>query len=306
MDKFSDMAMFATIVKLKTMAGAARELGVSAASITNRLRALEDRYGVKLLNRTTRHISLTDSGETYYRSCIDILESVYDVEQLLTKGARATQGPIKIVAPKDIGKQVILPILTEFTSLYPEVTPHIYLNDHVYNIAESEVDIIIRYGELYDSNVISRRLGRSERVLCTSPDYLKEHGAPKALNDLITHKTLVMLSSQEELKTWYFRKGEKLESVTVSPAYLSDDGEIIKQLAVDGLGIAMKSRLDIQQEIQQGSLVTLFDEYIKNFNSATADSSSDLKVYYLDKRHQPKRIRLFLDFLYQKFAELDG
>ncbi|CAM2810835.1 LysR family transcriptional regulator [Vibrio rarus] len=305
MNKLSDMAMFATIVKLKSMAGAGRELGMSAASVTTRLRALEDRYGVKLLNRTTRHISLTDIGEIYYRSCLEILDSVNETEHLIKQGVRATQGPIKIVAPKDISKLIILPILSEFIAEYPEVTPHLYFDDHVHNIADRGVDIVIRYGELNDSNVISRRLGKSERTLCASPEYLKEHGIPQTPNDLLEHDALVMSSDHEALKTWYFRKGSKLESVVVKAKYLSDDGEIIKELALRGQGIAMKSLLDIKEDIQHGRLVTVLDDYVKNFNSATTENSTDLKVYYLDKRHQPKRIRLFLDFLYHKFAELE-
>ncbi|GEM78346.1 LysR family transcriptional regulator [Vibrio superstes] len=303
MDKLSDMAMFVSIVKQKSMAATARELGVSAASITNRLQALEDRYGVKLLNRTTRHLSLTEVGELYYRSCLDILESVNETESLIKQGTRLTQGPIKIVAPKDISKQILLPIISEFTEHHPEITPSLYLNDHVHNIADSGVDLVIRYGELHDSNIISRTLGKSERVLCASPEYLKDHGVPKAPRDLTKHHALVMLSAEQELKTWYFRKNSKLESVTVKPKMLSNDGEIIKQLAVNGQGIAMKSRLDILSEVKGGKLVTLLDDYTKNFNSATTGTSTDLRVYYLDKKHQPKRIRLFLDFLYQSFAE---
>ncbi|MEZ8965583.1 LysR family transcriptional regulator [Vibrio breoganii] len=304
MDKLSDMAMFVSIVKQKSMAGTARELGVSAASITTRLKALEDRYGVKLLNRTTRHLSLTEAGELYYRSCLDILDSVSETESLIKQGTRLTQGPIKIVAPKDISKQILLPIISEFTERYPEITPSLYLNDHVHNIADSGVDLVIRYGELHDSNIISKRLGKSERVLCASPQYLKDHGVPNAPRDLMEHNALVMLSGEQELKTWYFRKNSKLESVAVKPKMLSDDGEIIKQLALNGQGIAMKSRLDVQSEINSGQLVTVLGDYTVNFNSATTDTSTDLKVYYLDKKYQPKRIRLFLDFLYERFAEI--
>ncbi|MFA0117285.1 LysR family transcriptional regulator [Vibrio breoganii] len=304
MDKLSDMAMFVSIVKQKSMAGTARELGVSAASITTRLKALEDRYGVKLLNRTTRHLSLTEAGELYYRSCLDILDSVSETESLIKQGTRLTQGPIKIVAPKDISKQILLPIISEFTERYPEITPSLYLNDHVHNIADSGVDLVIRYGELHDSNIISKRLGKSERVLCASPQYLKDHCVPNAPRDLMEHNALVMLSGEQELKTWYFRKNSKLESVAVKPKMLSDDGEIIKQLALNGQGIAMKSRLDVQSEINSGQLVTVLGDYTVNFNSATTDTSTDLKVYYLDKKYQPKRIRLFLDFLYERFAEI--
>ena len=304
MDKFSDMAMFVSIVKHQGLAAAGRELGLSPATMTARLQALEERYGVKLLNRSTRHVSLTDSGELYYKACLEILDNVSEAENLIQNGVKEVKGPLKIAAPKDIGKQYILPILSEFCQQYPDVIPYLYLNDNLSNIAESGMDIVIRYGELVDSSLISRRLSPSRRVLCASPEYLAKYGTPLTPQDLVEHDCLAMLRSNEELKTWHFQDHDMKKSITVVPKRFSDDGEVIRYWALKGEGIALKSVLDVQDDINNQRLVTLLNGYMKNFNTAMSVSSADLNVVYISKKYQPKRIRLFLDFLFERFGDL--
>ncbi|MDH5921909.1 LysR family transcriptional regulator [Vibrio splendidus] len=304
MDKFSDMAMFVSIVKHHGLAAAGRELGLSPATMTARLQALEERYGVKLLNRSTRHVSLTDSGELYYKACLEILDNVSEAENLIQNGVKEVKGSLKIAAPKDIGKQYILPILSEFCQQYPDVIPYLYLNDNLSNIAESGMDIVIRYGELVDSSLISRRLSPSRRVLCASPEYLAKHGTPLTPQDLVEHDCLAMLRSNEELKTWHFQDNDMKKSVTVVPKRFSDDGEVIRYWALKGEGIALKSVLDVQDDINNQRLVTLLNGYMKNFNTAMSVSSADLNVVYISKKYQPKRIRLFLDYLLENFTGL--
>ncbi|MEH6452936.1 MAG: LysR family transcriptional regulator [Psychromonas sp.] len=304
MDKFSDMAMFVSIVKYQGLAAAGRDLGLSPASMTARLQSLEDRYGVKLLNRSTRHLSLTDSGHLYYKASLEILDNVGQVENLIQNGVKEVKGTLKIVAPKDIGKQYILPIVSEFCKQYPDVVPHIHLQDKVSNIAESGLDVVIRYGELADSSLISRRLATSRRVLCASPDYLAKHGTPLVAEDLLNHDCLVMLRNNEELNTWHFQQGGKKSSVTITPKRLSNDGEVIRHWALEGMGIALKSVLDVQADIHNQNLVTVLDGYLKNFNGSMNVSSANLNAVYISKKYQPKRIRLFLDFLFERFDSL--
>ncbi|PSU48060.1 LysR family transcriptional regulator [Photobacterium frigidiphilum] len=304
MDKFSDMAMFVSIVKHQGLAAAGRDLGLSPATMTARLQALEERYGVKLLNRSTRHVSLTDSGELYHKACIEILDNVSEAENLIQNGVKEVKGSLKIVAPKDIGKQYILPILSEFCKRYPDVVPYLYLDDHISNIAESGMDIVIRYGELADSSLISRRLSPSRRVLCASPEYLAKHGTPLKPQDLVNHDCLAMLRSNEELKTWHFQEKDKKNAITVVPKRFSDDGEVIRYWALEGVGIALKSVLDVQADINNLRLVTILNGYMKNFNTSMSVSSADLNVVYISKKYQPKRIRLFLDFLFERFSSM--
>lgn len=304
MDKFSDMTMFVSVVKHQGLAAAGRELGLSPATMTARLQGLEERYGVKLLNRSTRHISLTDSGDLYHRACLEILDNVKETENLILNGVKEVKGSLKISAPKDIGKQYILPILSEFCKVYPDVVPYLYLNDDVSNIAESGIDIVVRYGELADSSLISRRLSSSHRVLCASPEYLAKYGTPLTPQDLVNHNCLAMVRSNEELKTWHFQDTDKKNVITVLPKRFSDDGEVVRYWALEGAGIALKSILDVQDDINNLRLVTLLNGYMANFNTSTSVSSADLNVVYISKKYQPKRIRLFLDFLFERFDAL--
>lgn len=304
MDKFTDMALFVSIVKHQGLAAAGRELGLSPATVTARLQALEARYAVKLLNRSTRHLSLTDSGAMYHQACLEIIASVNETENLLQTGIKEVKGTLKIAAPNDIGKQYILPILSLFTARYPDVIPYLYLNDNLSNIAESGIDVVIRYGELADSNLISRRLAASKRVLCASPEYLTRKGTPLTPHDLTEHDCLAMLRSHEELKTWHFQDSDSRKSVTVVPKRFSDDGEVIRYWALAGAGIALKSMLDIQEDVKQQRLVTVLNGYMKNFNSSTSVSSADLNVVYMSRKYQPKRLRLFLDFLIEQFQKI--
>ncbi|MGF1843353.1 LysR family transcriptional regulator [Vibrio clamense] len=303
MDKFSDMAMFVSVVKHQGLAAAGRELGLSPATMTARLQGLEERYGVKLLNRSTRHISLTDSGDLYHKACLEILENVKETENLILNGVKEVKGSLKISAPKDIGKQHILPILSEFCEQFPDVVPYLYLNDDVSNIAESGIDIVIRYGELADSSLISRRLSSSHRVLCASPKYLAKYGTPLTPQDLVNHRCLAMVRSNEELKTWHFQDTDKKNVITVLPKRFSDDGEVVRHWALEGAGIALKSILDVQDDIDNLRLVTVLNGYMTNFNTSTSVSSADLNVVYMSKKYQPKRIRLFLDFLFDTFRK---
>lgn len=298
------MAMFVSIVKHQGLAAAGRDLGLSPATMTARLQALEERYSVKLLNRSTRHVSLTDSGELYYKASMEILDNVSETENLIQNGVKEVKGPLKICAPKDIGKQYILPILSEFCERYPDIIPYIYLDDHITNIAESGMDIVISYGQLADSNLISRRLSASRRVLCASPEYLAKRGTPLTPKDLEAHDCLAMLRSHEELKTWHFQDENNKNAITVIPKRFSDDGEVIRRWALEGVGIALKSVLDVQVDINDQRLVTVLNGYMKNFNGATSVSSTDLNVIYISKQYQPKRIRLFLDFLFERFAAM--
>ncbi|MDS1770846.1 LysR family transcriptional regulator [Vibrio vulnificus] len=301
MDKFSDMTLFVSIVKNKGLAAAGRELGLSPATVTARLQALEDRYGVKLLNRSTRHISLTDFGAMYHQACLDIIDSVTETENLLQTGSKEVRGTLKISAPRDIGKQHISPIISAFSLQYPQVVPYLYLNDNLSNLAESGLDIVIRYGELADSNLISRKLASSRRVLCASPAYLARKGTPLTPQDLAHHDCLAMVRSNEEMKTWHFQDHDQHNVITVVPKRFSDDGEVIRQWALDGAGIALKSVLDVQDDIEQQRLVTLLNGYMKNFNASTSSAGADLNVIYLSRQYQPKRIRLFIDFLLAQF-----
>lgn len=175
------------------------------------------------------------------------------------------------------------------------------VNDNLSNLAESGLDTVIRYGELADSNLISRKLASSRRVLCASPAYLAKKGTPITPQDLAQHDCLAMMRSNEEMKTWHFQDHDQHNVITVVPKRFSDDGEVIRQWALDGAGIVLKSILDVQEDIKQRRLVAVLNGYMKNFNASTSSTGADLNVIYLSRQYQPKRLRLFIDFLLAQF-----
>lgn len=187
-----------------------------------------------------------------------------------------------------------------------DVVPYLYLDDKLTNLAESGIDIVIRYGELADSNLISRKLASSRRVLCATPQYLSDKGTPITPQDLADHHCLAMIRSNEELKTWHFSDDTQHKVITVLPKRFSDDGEVIRQWALDSADIALKSILDIEQDIKQQRLVTVLDGYMKNFNASISSASADLNVIYQSRQYQPKWLRRFIDFLIARFADRLG
>ncbi|WP_261815426.1 LysR family transcriptional regulator [Vibrio gallicus] len=300
MDKLQDMQLFISIVDNRSLAGAAKEMSLSAATVTMRLKAIEERYGVKLLQRTTRHISLTDSGAEYYRQCQHILDQVVELENVLTHQSDEVSGIIKISAPKDVAKQILLPMLSEFCNRYPNITPQLNFHDHLFNVTEAGMDLIIRYGDLPDSSLISRRLAKNHRLLVASPSYLSKHATLQSPVELSEHRCLVMMRNNEALKHWYFRSTQQQHSITVEPAMLSDDGEVIRYWAVNGQGIALKSSLDVAHDLKVGNLVPVLADHKVNFNHLNLDSA-DLNLIYASRLHQPKRISLLIDFFVSAF-----
>ncbi|EEX31233.1 MULTISPECIES: LysR family transcriptional regulator [Vibrio] len=304
MNKLADMELFTLIVKHQGLASAGRELGLSPASVTSRLQALEERYGVKLLNRSTRHIALTDSGLNYYESCLQILESVREAEAKLHNTAVQIEGQIRISAPKDIGKQFVMPAIDTFQQQYPKVVPHLLLHDNLSSWSESNIDLQIRYGSPPDSGMIAKRLAVSERVLVASPAYIDNHGLPNDPEQLRSHQCLSLLRNEQEMKLWYFqhKESDETSSHQVLSFRCSDDGEVIRHWAKQGVGIALKSRLDVEADVKAGTLQILLPDFRVDFKPFSSNNDSELYAVYRDRKYQPKRLTLFLKHLIDAFA----
>ncbi|KJY94252.1 LysR family transcriptional regulator [Vibrio neptunius] len=304
MDKLADMELFTLIIKHQGLASAGREMGLSPASVTARLQALEERHGVKLLNRSTRHVALTDSGHSYYDSCLQILESVREAEAKLQNTVVQVEGLIRISAPKDIGKQFVMPAIDTFQHLYPKVVPHLLLHDNLSSLSESNVDVQIRYGSPPDSGMIARKLAVSERVLVASPAYIDRFGLLSDPKQLQLHQCLSLLRNEQEMKLWYFQHRESKSSLSqqISSFRCSDDGEVIRCWAREGAGIALKSRLDIEADVSAGRLRVLLPDFRVDFKPISSVNDSELYAVYRDRNYQPKRLTLFLEHLMDAFS----
>ena len=296
MSKIDDIALFVHVVKAGGLAAAGRNIGLSPASMTARMNILEQRYKSRLLNRTTRKITLTDAGKQFYDIALRIVADMDEVEAVLTAGTVELSGALKITAPSDFGRQYIAPALAEFVKENPNVTPSLHLNEGVVNIIEQGFDLAIRFGNLPDSNLISQPLGNNRRVLCASPSYLKKYGTPTTPEDLANHQCLILDRLGEPLNEWHFKNNTHVTKIRVAPALLANDGALIRQWAIAGMGIAIKSIWDIKNDLADGRLVTVLDKYIQGFNASDTDNVG-LQLIYPDRRYVPKQVKEFMQFL---------
>ncbi len=301
MDKLGDMDLFVRVVKNGGLAVAGREVGLSPASMSARINTLEQRYGMRLLNRTTRHVSPTEAGRKFYDACLSILADVNEAETQLLSVKETFAGPLRITATSDMGQQHIAPLLSKFIAQHPDITPHLYLTDGVVNIGAQSFDLGVRYGNLPDSSLIVRKLASSHRVVCASPDYLKRKGIPKIPQALTEHDCLVMFRATEPLTNWYFQTQKGVETVAINAARSTNDGALIRQWAIEGAGIALKSYLDVEADLKAKRLVTVLDDFMQDFNKQSISGGSDLQLVYPSRQYMPQRVQGFIDLLVAHF-----
>lgn len=286
-----DMELFVRIVQCDSLAAAARELGMTPSSVTMRLNKLEKYYQTKLLSRTTRSISLTESGREFYQDSLQMLDSISQVETKLRSSQEKISGPIRITATSDLGRQHIVPVLDQFMNDYPEIQPFLNLSDSVTDMTESSIDIAIRYGISPDSQLIAKKLATGHRVLCASPGYLQQHGTPMEYSDLQKHQCLTMVQTRTPMTKWFFQTNQGEKSIVIQPSRSCDDGAVVRQWALEGAGIALKAYWDVAADLKAGRLVSVLDDVNPDYQSKKTSVGSDLFIAYQDRKFIPKRTR---------------
>jgi DNA-binding transcriptional LysR family regulator len=303
MDKLGDMDLFVRVIKQGGLAAAGREVGLSPARMTARINNLEARYGVRLLNRTTRKVSLTDEGREFYKDCERILTEVEQAELSLQSGKECLSGPLRITCMSDLGRQHIAPVLSAFVKDNPEITPYLHLSDGITNLAEDGYDLGIRYGALTDSTMIAKKLASNRRVLCASPEYLNRRGTPQTPQDLLNHDCLAMVRISEPLTTWYFKNASgESQTLLIQPKRASNDGALIRQWLLDGAGIGLKSELELIDDLKHKRLIKVLEETMQDFDEKGASGGADLHVIYPSRKYLPQRTRAFIDVLATYFS----
>ena len=288
-----EMGVFIKTVASGSLSAAAREMGVSTAVVSRKLAALEARLGVRLLNRTTRRIALTDEGARFHDACVRILAEIEEADAEATARRIEPQGILKVALPASFGHKHIAPLIPHFVKRYPGVQLALSLSDRTVNVIDEGFDLAIRIAELQDSSLAARKLAPNRRVVCASPAYLRRHGIPDVPADLAKHNCL---TTTEFHMTWeYMDPAGVPGSVRVSGHYACDNWEVLRDWAVAGLGIALKSTWDVRRDLEDGSLVPLFSGYT---------FGSDVAIYavYPHRRHLPAKTRVFIDFLAESFG----
>lgn len=296
MDQFKQISTFVEVIARGSLSAAARAEGIAPAMIGRRLDALEERLGVKLLQRSTRKLALTDEGTAFLEDCQRILGDLENAELAVSERSAKASGHLTISAPAGFGRWHVAPLLPSFLAQHRDVALTLSLNDRVVDLIGEGIDVAIRIAALTDSSLVGAKLADNKRVVVGSPGYLKRHGMPKTLNDLARHNCLV-ISSDGSQRGWTFRHNGKNVILRVTGNMECNDGEVLHHWALAGKGLAWRSMWEVGAEIESGKLVSVLDEY--------AAPGNDIYAVFAQRRHLPLRIRAFVDFLKHAYAQPD-
>lgn len=285
----SELEFIVLLARHGSLAAAARALDLTPPAATRRLAQLEARLGVRLVNRTTRSLSLTSEGETYVAHATRILASIDEMEEAVMSSKAAPRGLLRINATLGFGRTVIAPIVSSFARLHPQVEVQMEVTDRPVDLVERGVDLAIRFGAPPDKRLVARRVMSNRRMLCASPGYLAQHGEPQQLADLARHRCILHRQNDDAYGIWRFTRNGQQESVKVHGTLASNDGDIVLGWALDGHGILVRSEWDLARYIDSGRLKVVLPAWHL--------PSADLFAYYPNRRNQAVRTRAFIDFL---------
>lgn len=289
-NRSTEMEVFVRVVEAGGLSAAARVLKITPSAVSKLMARLEARLGARLMNRSTRKLQLTPEGAAFYARAAQVLADIDEAEREVTAGA-APRGRVRVNSNVGLGRQVLLPLVPAFMAQHPEVTLDIVLTDQVIDLLEERADVAIRVGELKSSGLMARKLGESRAVVVASPDYLARRGTPRSLEDLANHHQMDFTFTRS-VRNWAFRRpdGQVVYMPGVGGVQLGD-GESMRQLALEGAGLARVGVFSVAEDIAAGRLAPVLED----FNPGDV---LQIHVVFLGQGgHLPARVRALIDFL---------
>lgn len=294
MDLATQMTIFVRAVEEGGFSAAARALGLTPSAVSKHISRLEDRLGMRLLNRTTRHINLTEEGQALYDRYARIVAEIEEAEEWAKASRGSVRGTIRAAATVAFAKYQVLPLVPEFLARYPELRLHLEVTDRSVDLVEEGVDVAIRFTEqLSDPSLVARRLAVNRRIVCAAPPYIEARGEPQKPEDLLKHNCLT-LYTVSTFNEWEFEGPEGKRVLHVSGSFETNSADALYHAALAGLGIARLSTYLVGPDLKAGRLVMLLPQY-------THEKASILAVYP-HRRHVSPKVRAFVDFLLEKFT----
>ena len=300
MDKLKVFETFVAVATKGSLTAAARAEGVAPAIVGRRLDALEEYLGVKLMVRTTRHITLTHEGIAFLEDCQRLLSDVANAEASVSAGGVKASGHLRITAPAGFGRRHVAPLVPLFRQLHPDVTISLNLSDRVVDLAGEGFDCAVRVGDLPDSSLVSVRMADNRRLCVATPQYLARHGTPQHPNELLQHACLTLSSDASQTRGWAFRVPNDAgghEVVHLRPGGPLDcsDGQVLHDWCLAGNGIAWRSTWEVESEIRAGRLLAVLEDF--------AAPPNGIYVVFPQRKHLPLRVRLWIEYLKQRYSE---
>jgi DNA-binding transcriptional LysR family regulator len=297
MDRWTEIELFVQVAETGSLSRAAEMLDLSNASASRHLAALEERLGVRLVERNTRRLYLTDTGQEFFQRARTILADLRDAESTVNAAALNPTGVLRVTASLSFSMHHIAPLLREYTDRYPNVTVHVEAANRYLDIIDNNIDVAIRNREYEpDSNITIRRLAETRRILVASPGYLARHGVPQELDDLQRHKLLIYIHANNpyELR---FSRGDEQRTVNVKGLLESNDGQILRAAALDGMGILIQPSYIVYDDVVAGRLVPMLDDW--DLPRLT------INLAYPSRKHLSAKVRTFIDFMAAHFKKMD-
>lgn len=297
MDRWTEMELLVQTADLGSMSRAAVALNMSNAAASRHLASLEMRVGARLIQRSTRGLTLTEVGEDFYRSCKSVIADMKDAEAAASATVLNPTGTLRVTASLSFSVHHIAPLLKEYTSRYPNVRVHVEVANRYYDLIDNNIDVAIRAREFeHDSSITIRRLAGTRRILAASPGYLDAHGAPTNVEELV-HRPLLLYTYSNSPNELTFRRGDETRCIHVQGLLESNDGQVLRAAALDGMGILVQPKYILYEDLVAGRLVSVLDEW--DLPQLTVN------IAFQSRRHMSAKVRTFIDFLAEHFERMD-
>jgi LysR family transcriptional regulator, regulator for bpeEF and oprC len=297
MDRFLAMKVFARVVEAGSFSKAADALRLPPASVSRTLQALEAHLGARLINRTTRSISITEDGEAYYDRCVRVLGEVDDMEASLSHSKLSPKGHVKVSLPQVMAKSTIIPALPDFFAKYPEIGIELVLTDRQVDLVEEAIDCVVRVGAVGDVGLVAKRIGAYSQITCASPGYIEQYGEPMTLDELDAHQAIgYVLNKSGRVRNWEFDVDGEARVFAMKHKIAVNDGDSYIAAGVAGLGLIQSSSYTLDPLLKSGKLVQVLKDYPSH--------ARVVSVLYAANRHQPRRVRVFIDWVAEFYSRL--
>lgn len=289
-----EMLVFTKVVELGTFSAAGKMLDLTPSAVSKLINRIEQRLAVLLFRRSTRALVLTSEGKNYYDNCVRILDDIEEAEQGLAQGTAAPRGILRVNVSLPFGNHQLLPILPEFAQRYPDITLDLSLTDALVDLQRERIDVAIRMGPLADASFRSRALGLSRRAVVAAPQYLALHGLPRHPRELAEHRCF-NFNFRRSLDEWPFKVEGQVVHLPVRGGILTNNGETMRQLTLDGMGISRLGMFHVARDLEAGRLVELLPEY-------NPGDTEQIHAIFGKQRYMPPRVRVFIDFLVERLG----
>lgn len=286
MTAISDLVIFTRVARTGNMSAAGREMGLSPAVVSKRISLLEDRLNARLFQRTTRQLTLTDTGEGYFRRVVDILGLIEEAESFLSRRNERPRGTLRITAPTSFSRLHIAPHLARFLTMYPEIELDFHLTDAFVDIIRDGFDLAIRIGALQDSSLVQRKLAPDTRIMCAAPQYLQQRGEPTSLADL-KHHSCLSAGAQE---SWHLEGPDGPHQLRLAGNIRSNSADFLREALLAGLGIGLRPAWEIGNDIKSGALRQVLPHYC-------GASTLAIHAVYPCRDYMPEKLNVFIEFL---------